>query len=144
MFIENQVRQLAVRRGYPAQRWELVTDILTGRVDGMFLWVSLIIRGLGKTSNSNVEQQLQHILSWVVTAVRPLTLEELAMACEIQNLNRLSHVNIGDLVQGIRGDIGLCGPILTIRNGHVNLIHQSAKVFFFSTITIMVPLRHII
>jgi ankyrin repeat protein len=158
-FINEKVNALAKRRRYTAQEREIVTKALTSKANGMFLWVSLIIKDLERTPKSKVHQRLEtlpktlfevyagilskieesaaervkHILTWVVTALRPLNLEELAVACELHRLDEVKDVNMDDFLESIRGDIGLCGPILAIRAGHVELVHQSAKDFLLST-----------
>jgi ankyrin repeat protein len=155
LFVKKQVEPLAERRGYTTHQRETVIKTLVEKANGMFLWVSLIIDDLERTPICNIERRLQelpntlhrlyekilarvdlgavervkHILTWVVTAFRPLTVQELAIACELQQLHGLGHINIEDLVNYIKGDIGLCGPLLTIRTGYVNLVHQSAKDF---------------
>jgi ankyrin repeat protein len=155
LFVKKQVKPLAERRGYTTHQRETVIKTLVEKANGMFLWVSLIIDDLERTPICNIERRLQelpntlhrlyekilarvdlgavervkHILTWVVTAFRPLTVQELAIACELQQLHGLGHINIEDLVNYIKGDIGLCGPLLTIRTGYVNLVHQSAKDF---------------
>jgi len=158
VFVKKKVRVLAERRRYTEQQRGFVTETLIDKANGMFLWVSLVIADLEKTPPSQIKQRLnelpktlfglyqgilekvdefaiarvKHILQWVTTAFRPLSLKELALACEIQELDGLRQVNMDDIVQCIKGDIGLCGPILTIRNEHVNLVHQSAKDFFLT------------
>jgi ankyrin repeat protein len=157
-FIKEKVNALARRRGYTAQEREIVTEALTSKANGMFLWVSLIIKDLEKTPGSKIQQRLEtlpktlfevyvgilskieesaaarvkHILTWIVTALRPLNLEELALACELHRLDEVNEVNMDDFLESIRGDIRLCGPILTIREGRVELVHQSAKDFLLS------------
>jgi ankyrin repeat protein len=157
-FVKEKVNALAKRRGYTAHEREIVTEALTSKANGMFLWVSLIIRDLEKTPRSKIQQRLEtlpktlfevyggilskieeyaaervkHILTWIVTAVRPLGLEELAVACELHTLDEAGEVLMGDFLESIRGDIRLCGPILTIREGYVELVHKSAKDFLLS------------
>jgi ankyrin repeat domain-containing protein 50 len=155
IFIKKQVNSLAQRRGYSAKVQSIIKETLSERASGMFLWVSLIVRDLEGIPTSRVQSRLdalprtlyelyerilvkvnpsaadrvRHILMWTVTAIRPFSLEELAIACEFQESSESSRMNMDELVQSIKGDIGLCGPILNIRKGRVNLIHQSAKDF---------------
>lgn len=158
VFVEKQVRVLAKRRGYNDQQRAFVTESLVEKANGMFLWVSLVITDLEKTPPSHIGRRLNElpktlfgfyqgilakidefaieriksILQCVGTAFRPLSLEELAIACEIYQTHQISEVNMDDLLQCIKGDIGLCGPILTTRNEYVSLVHQSAKDFFLA------------
>jgi hypothetical protein len=157
-FVKEKANALAKRRGYTAQERGIVTEALTSKANGMFLWVSLIIKDLEKTPRGKIQQRLEtlpktlfevyggilskieesnaervkHILTWIVTALRPLRLEELAVACELHTLDEAGQVIMDDFLESIRGDIRLCGPILTIREGFVELVHQSAKDFLLS------------
>jgi hypothetical protein len=58
-FIKEKVNALAKRRGYTAQEREIVTEALTSKANGMFLWVSLIIKDLEKTPGSKIQQRLE-------------------------------------------------------------------------------------
>ncbi len=152
MYIDSQVLALAERRHYTDKQHDSVVKALRNGANGMFLWVALIINDLQRTPISRINQRLselpkslhevynnilakidnsaidrvQNILTVIVTAVRPLTLEELAIACSLLE-NPIAGLDSHDLVKCIRGDIELYGPIITIRLGRVNLIHQSVK-----------------
>lgn len=158
IFIKSQVQTLAKRCRYTPEMQQLVTDVLLAKANGMFLWVSLIIKDLSRTPIRHIEQRLKDlpaslyelydsllakvdlsatdrvrcILEWVVTAFRPLAVEELAIACEIASLDPANPPNMEDLVSSMKWDIGLCGPLLTIRYGVVHLVHQSAKDYLLN------------
>lgn len=159
VFIDIQVRALAKRCRHTLAQQELITNALRSKANGMFLWVALIVKDLFKTPAKSIEQRLQHlpktlfqvyddilskvdessvervklILMWVTTAYRPLSLEELALACE-PDLNCANPSNLECLVDELKRDIDLCGPILMVRYRFVHLIHQSAKDYLFSKI----------
>jgi ankyrin repeat protein len=61
------------------------------------------------------------ILRWVITALRPLTLKELAIATRI----KYSRADSSDQV--IQDHIGFCGSLLKINGTQVRLLHRSVK-----------------
>lgn len=121
------------------------------KANGTFLWVSLIIKELEKAESWELlevlkemptdltavyERMLRHIkylerrnpefcqniLSTVFTAYRPLSLAELGMLSSLLN-------EISANFKSIKKLITLCGSFLTIRDGCIYFIHQSAKDF---------------
>ncbi|PKK54018.1 hypothetical protein CI102_1212 [Trichoderma harzianum] len=128
-----------------------VRDIMRRKAHGTFLWVSLVIGELDAASSWEVQhivkelpeslkevyrrmiRQIQEhkqriaeqcwpLLSTAAVAYRPLRLEELALLAGVQD-------NISDKPQFITEVVNLCGSFLTILNGTVYIIHQSAKEF---------------
>jgi ubiquitin carboxyl-terminal hydrolase 14 len=80
-----------------------------------------------------VEEEISNILKHVIFAFRPLTLLELAIACEIQQDCQYASSIRSYSLDGIRGDIELCGPLLKVQSdGSVHLIHHSAKDFLLT------------
>lgn len=158
IFIRSRVQALAKRCRYTPEMQQLVMEALLAKANGMFLWASLIIKDLSRTPIRQIEQRVKDlpaslyglydsilakvdqsatdrvkcILEWVVTAFRPLTIEELALACEIASLDAASPPDMEDLVSSMKWDIGLCGPLLTVRYGVVHLVHQSAKDYLLN------------
>lgn len=114
-----------------------------------FLWVALVCQNLEKSSRLNTLAMLntfppgldplyermirlicssdivhlcKQILAFMASIYRPITLNELTSFAELPDGAR------NDL-QSWTEVIGLCGSFLTIRDGTVYFVHQSAKVF---------------
>ena len=135
--------------------------------DGMYLWVSLTLDELAKTASGNVEQVLRStprnlderyksflsqirkksrdwafkIFLLVVTALRPLSIEELYCALKVWE-GGSDYVNKPldeDTLHNFKEDLVLCGPIIRVQctdpqvsaSGHssVTLVHPTAKEF---------------
>lgn len=154
LFVAGKVSEVASARKYDAALVEEVYNVVCGGANGMFLWCAMILGELKKTPLWGVRKKLKalpkglyemydsilraihpdaietarHILQWVVTTMRPLSLQELAYAMGTQYSMMHDAENI-PFAYDIEGDVSLCGPILTIRDGHIHLIHQSAKDF---------------
>lgn len=62
------------------------------------------------------------ILRWVTMAFKPLRLEELAVAVNVQPASPLIT-----LEQAISDEIALCAPFVKIQKQEVTLVHQSAR-----------------
>ena len=148
-FIEVKVNELSKYRRYPEPLRVHVKDVFLDRAKGTFLWVGIVANELRNCRISEVENFLDlipsgleglyarmllqindrqretaaKILSWVVMAVRPLTLSELSAA--IGPSIRPSVGLSGD--EAIRDQVAFCGYFLTIKEDKVGLIHQSAK-----------------
>lgn len=128
-----------------------VGNIMRRKAHGTFLWVSLVIGELDAASSWEVQhivkelpeslkevyrrmvRQIQKhrrriaeqcwlLLSTAAAAYRPLRLDELALLAGIRD-------NISDTPRFITEVVDLCGSFLTILNGIVYMIHQSAKEF---------------
>lgn len=128
-----------------------VRDVMRRKAHGTFLWVALVIGELDEASSWEVQhivkelpeslkevyrrmiKQIQEhkqriakqcwlLLSTAAVAYRPLRLDELALLAGIQD-------SISDKPQLIAEVVKLCGSFLTILNGIVYIIHQSAKDF---------------
>jgi len=125
-----------------------------------FLWVALVVEQLSNSPSDRIEEcllelpndlygvyeqilknigsneralvRIKEILLWVVTALRPLTVEELAFACSVDRDKRreIGSVDLESRSVRIGADVRFCEPILSIRNGVVGLVHQSVKDFF--------------
>ncbi|KAH0553451.1 hypothetical protein GP486_006481, partial [Trichoglossum hirsutum] len=126
-----------------------VRDILHRKANGTFLWVALVIQELEKPESwdplrvvedvptglyqlyDRMVNQIQHltkrnsevcrlILSIATVAYRPLYLAEMGSLCGLPG-------QISALTENVRKIVSMCGSFLTIRDGQVYLIHQSAK-----------------
>ncbi|KAL7785180.1 hypothetical protein V8C37DRAFT_394617, partial [Trichoderma ceciliae] len=128
--------------------------LMREKANGTFLWVSLIIKELEKAESwelmevvkemptdltavyKRMLRQIKHlerrnpefcqnILSTVFTAYRPLSLAELGILSSLPN-------EISENFKAIKKLIIMCGSFLTIREGNIYFIHQSAKDFLSS------------
>ncbi|KAH7358175.1 hypothetical protein B0T11DRAFT_319313 [Plectosphaerella cucumerina] len=156
LFVETEVERLSTLRGYSEELQDTVGLALVEGADGMFLWAALMVKVLETTPVSRVRERLASlpsgidelydrilaevpedlvstvsaILKWVAFAFRPLSIDELGVACALDSAPYESIASIPEEVRtGIRGDLGLCGPILKVKNDHVHLVHQTTKEY---------------
>jgi ankyrin repeat protein len=153
-YVKQRVQEIARVRHYNVSLAARVEEFVSSESNGMFLWASLILKDLEKTPlravdsklrsppkglwhvydsllqamHDDVRETTRDILSLVVTAIRPLTLHELAMVMRFQR-DKKACPRYDSSLADIEGDIQLCGPILVIRDDSVHLVHQSAKDF---------------
>jgi hypothetical protein len=137
-----------------------VKDQLNRKSDGTFLWVALVVEGLRKCEFEeeildalvaipkdligvykkiiNQINGLEHrrrdicmtVLSMAVLAYRPLHISE------------MRHLTGRHKEKDVERAVGLCGSFLTVRNGYIYLIHQSAKDFLDSEYTTSILPKH--
>ncbi|ETS77053.1 hypothetical protein PFICI_10927 [Pestalotiopsis fici W106-1] len=149
-FIDYKVDQLARTKPYKKDTTkEAVRRHLMGNAEGTFLWVALVCQELASPKVAErhtlsmlnsfpaglddlYERMTEHlfesvdakicreILALVSIVYRPITLDEL------KGLVRSTEDLDQDEVQSI---IELCGSFLTLREGTVYFVHQSAKEF---------------
>jgi ankyrin repeat protein len=81
---------------------------------------ALYSRMLRKVSSSKREA-IVAMLNWIVLAIRPLTPSELSTAITCQAPGNM------DRAQFTRDLITICQPFISVQNGSVLLVHQSAK-----------------
>ncbi|KAF2878163.1 NACHT domain-containing protein [Massariosphaeria phaeospora] len=151
VFIEHKVSELAQRRKYDKQTQDAVFKRLTSNANDTFLWVALVCQDLEKTAKRNIlkkldsfppglnalyERMMQHIgasddaelckqvLASIALVYRPITLAELVVLTEL-----LDDITDEAEVQEV---IGLCGSFLTLREGTVYFVHQSAQDFLLA------------
>ncbi|KAK2589778.1 hypothetical protein QQS21_012549 [Conoideocrella luteorostrata] len=153
IFVESKVKDLKARKKYPRSTTKFITQELTSRAEGTFLWVALACEELNKVSSVEAKRTIRHIpsglpkvyqsileqvsdenlgivkkiLGWVFVAFRPLLLEELHVACNVAE-----ELGDGeDEIQFTIDCIGFCGSLISIQKTHfgdtVQLIHQSAR-----------------
>jgi hypothetical protein len=147
-YIDYKISQLILLQHEEAPQ-EQVRNQLRQKSDGTFLWVALVVqdlqkcrllgdvsqvlektpKGLTPLYNRMLRQikqlQDQHrdlcflVLSIVILAFRPLNLLEM---CHLSGM----HEKVSD-VEDLERAVGMCGSLLTIRDGFIYFVHQSAK-----------------
>ena len=152
VFIQDKVRQLAERKNYDDKMRDTVLDHLSLHANDTFLWVALVCQNLENTPrwktlaklnrfppglSSLYERMMQQIcnlediddtnickriLALIAIVYRPITLKELTSLIEV-------HEDVADNIVWLQEIIGLCGSFLTIRQGTIYFVHQSAKDF---------------
>jgi ankyrin repeat domain-containing protein 50 len=149
-YIAAKVAELSSAQDFSEKMAAQVQQALLAGADSTFLWVGFMAnelegrnwdqiqeilhsvpKGLGGVYQRLLQQldnkeELAPILQWVVLAVRPLTLEELTIAAGIQPSNSLSATAV------TLAHLRLCGLLVKVEGGIVNLVHESAKEFFQS------------
>ncbi|KAL5085236.1 hypothetical protein Trisim1_012508 [Trichoderma cf. simile WF8] len=150
IYIEHRISCLHSIKHNQDQRDEL-RDVLRQKANGTFLWVSLVVKELEDVQSWEVMEvvkempvdltavyrrmtgQIRHqrrgnakfcwkILSTIFTAYYPLSLGELGILSGLPK-------EISEHAESIVKLVALCGSFLTIRQGIVYFIHQSAKDF---------------
>ncbi|KAI9903260.1 hypothetical protein N3K66_002612 [Trichothecium roseum] len=148
-YIEHKVAQLARTKKYDPETSAAVQDYLTLNASGAFLWVALVCLELAHpnlrkwqtldrlqsfspgldslyaemmkhVSNSDDAELFMNILAIASTVYRPVTLDELGILAE--PLAKFDRKYLPDIIQS-------CGSFLTLREGVVSFVHQSAKDF---------------
>jgi len=117
--------------------------------DGTFLWIALVCQNLEKIPRRKAVAKLstfppgldslyermiaqiyssddaelyKQILASIAIVYRPITLKELTSLVVMLN-------NMADDLISVQEEIGFCGSFLTIREGTIYFVHQSAKDF---------------
>jgi hypothetical protein len=172
LFVDSEVERLGTLRGYSEELQNTVRQALIRGADGMFLWAALMVEVLETTPILNVRERLASlpsgideiydqilakipedlvstvsaILKWATFAFRPLSINELGIACALDRAPYKSIASIPlEALCGIRGDLALCGPILKVKNDRVHLLHQTTKEYLIrrrdkvTTISALLP-----
>ncbi|GAP88112.1 putative NACHT and Ankyrin domain protein [Rosellinia necatrix] len=132
-----------------------VHDTILSRAEGTFLWAGFVMDELCKKRTcteiqetletipkglraifdrmmhqirSNQRHKTLLIFHWVTFAVRPLTLEELAVVTGIQPSPPITAK------QATYDEVDLCGPFLEVHENKVNFVHQSAKDYLLQMV----------
>ncbi|PKK48900.1 hypothetical protein CI102_6562 [Trichoderma harzianum] len=150
IYIGHRISRLRSVHHNQGQRDEL-RDALREKANGTFLWVSLVMKELEDVQSWEVTEvvkempmdlsavyrrmisQIRHqrrgnakfcwkILSTIFTAYYPLNLGELGILAGLPN-------EISEHFERIKQLVTMCGSFLTIREGTIYFIHQSAKDF---------------
>ncbi|KAH6654591.1 hypothetical protein BKA67DRAFT_517795 [Truncatella angustata] len=148
-YIEYKVDQLEKSKKYDEKTKDAVRHYLTSNADGTFLWVALVCHQLAdqkvqkrhtigtlrsfppglnalykrmieQISESKDAEVCREILALVSTVYQPVSVDELkGLVLSLKDLGQ-------DEVQEI---IASCGSFLTLREGSIFFVHQSAKDF---------------
>jgi hypothetical protein len=156
-FVSARVKELKRIEGFTGKAQSHVEQTLLSRAQGTFLWVGFAMHELlQKTTCTEVLETLnkipqglfavysrlllqipeerretsRQILQWVSTALRPLSLAELASAVDVEATSGLMTIE-----QAIRDKIAFCGPFLKIEGEIVGLVHQSAQDYLLREAT---------
>ncbi|KAG7110413.1 Vegetative incompatibility protein HET-E-1 like [Verticillium longisporum] len=156
VYIQRQVDDLDLEERFSREMRDTVQEYLVTNANDTFLWVALVCHeliqlGTGKQRMLDTLQSFPpgldelygrmvriiknyrsrdtklciHILATLSVAYRPIALDELAVLIEASE-------GYKDGVQTLQEDIRLCGSFLTLRDGVVYFVHQSAKDYLLS------------
>ncbi|GKT96934.1 LOW QUALITY PROTEIN: beta transducin-like protein HET-E4s [Colletotrichum tofieldiae] len=152
-YIEYKVDQLVRSKRYDSATRDAVQQHLVSNADDTFLWVALVCqeladpkvrrrhtrarlhlfppgldplyaRMMGHVFSSDDAELCRQVLSLVSVVYRPLSLAELASLVESlgDHADDANYLNLEEI-------IATCGSLLTVREGVVYFVHQSAKDF---------------
>ncbi|KAK1974645.1 LOW QUALITY PROTEIN: WD40-repeat-containing domain protein [Colletotrichum cereale] len=150
-YIQYKVDQLARSKKYDCNTRDAVQQHLASNANDTFLWVALVCQELadpkvrkwhtraklhtfppgldslyarmvGRVFSSGDADVCRQVFGLVSVAYRPLSLTELACLAE-------SLEEYADDADSLEEIIGTCGSLLTLREGVVYFVHQSAKEF---------------
>jgi hypothetical protein len=148
-FIQWKVDELAMRNNYKSVVRNAVQQHLALNANGTFLWVALVSQELSNLSawkaikklkefpsglNALYQQMLDQIVSSedaelcigilavASTVYRPITLHELVVLVDMPDEVASEHEALVEI-------IGYCRSFLTLREGAIFFVHQSAKEF---------------
>ncbi|KAF1958418.1 WD40 repeat-like protein [Byssothecium circinans] len=152
IYIQHKVHQLAQRKNYYDKTRDAVLRHLSSHANDTFLWVALVCQDLEMIPRWNTVARLnafppgvnclyermmqqicnldnadlyKRILASIATVYRPITLTELTSIVEMPE-------DMADDLESLPEIISLCGSFLTIRDGTIYFVHQSAKDFLFT------------
>ncbi|RKK66726.1 hypothetical protein BFJ69_g15146 [Fusarium oxysporum] len=151
-FIDEKVANLRKRKHYSNQVTNQVTTALKDKAEGTFLWVGLACEELDVVASKDAANYLQAlpkglhllynrlldtalkpegerdtircILSFVVASLRPLSLSELSVACQLHE-----EEDEETRIQFTRDEVASCRLMVIIQDDKVLLLHQSVKDF---------------
>ncbi|GFF66485.1 hypothetical protein IFM62136_06637 [Aspergillus lentulus] len=153
IFIEQKVKELSIKKHYSANVRRNVAAILNDKAEGTFLWAGLacgeLIRVRSRDAVATLEKlpsglsfmykkmldmavedrqedgsTIIQLLTAIVIARRPLTLLELAEACNLYGTD-----DPEDRVAYVREDVFDCRLLVVIHDDRVMLLHKSVKDF---------------
>ncbi len=151
-YIKEKTLQLAELKKYDDKTRDAVQNHLVSNANDTFLWVALVCKNLEKTRKSMTLVHLsdfprgldglyqrmmeqvcdsddfdlcKRILASTAIAYRPITLKELTSLAEMPE-------DMPDDQDSLREIVGLCGSFLTVREGTIYFVHQSAKDYLLT------------
>jgi hypothetical protein len=148
-YIGYKVDRLARHKKYDKETRDAVENHLTSNADGTFLWVALVCqelagpkvrkrhtlntlksfppgldslydRMIGNIGDSKDAGLCREVLAIASVVYRPITLDELKVL--VESLEDLDQDDLEEI-------IGSCSSFLTLREGVIYFVHQSAKDF---------------
>ncbi|KAJ5372779.1 hypothetical protein N7517_004785 [Penicillium concentricum] len=156
-FIRHKVWELTKQKKYTVETSDAVSQHLFSNAHGTFLWVALVCQELAKAARwkGNARSLLiafppgleslytqmikrihdhdpadaelcKRILGVVLLVYRPITLDELLALVDIPEAITTDEQYSAEIV-------GACGSFLTIREGVIFFVHQSAKDFLLQS-----------
>lgn len=150
IYIREKVHQLARLKDYDEETREAVRNYLSANANNTFLWVALVCQNLEKYQRWKVLRMLREfppgldslykqmmnqvldmddasdvslckqILAITTSVYRPITLRELGHLIDVPR-------HLSDDIDFLEEIVALCGSFLTIRDGTIYFVHQSAK-----------------
>jgi hypothetical protein len=153
IFIEHKVHQLAQEKKYDDKIQDAVLQHLFSNANGTFLWVALVCQNLKSIPRARIRTRLtsfppgldsfyermmaqicksddselcQQILATIATVYAPITLTEVASLVGLLE-------DTSDDIDSLYEIISLCGSFLTIREGTIYFVHQSAKDYLLTS-----------
>ncbi|KAF1954893.1 hypothetical protein CC80DRAFT_448618 [Byssothecium circinans] len=153
LFIDERVARLQKKKRYTEKVKNSVTKALKDKAEGTFLWVGLACVELNTVQSNKAVKLLQElpkglhslyrkllgtaleletggkdtikrILSFVAVSLRPLSLLELSVACQLHQ-----DEDEEERIQFMREEVASCRLIVIVQDEKVLLLHQSAKDF---------------
>jgi hypothetical protein len=160
VYIRQKVGELAQLKGYDDATRDAVHRHFTDNSNNTFLWVALVYQELANPKtrkwhtlnalknfppglDSLYQRMMEHIrdsndadlckqiLAVISVAYRPVTLQEL-----ISLVNSLA--SFGDDLESLEEIIASCGSFLTLREGILYFVHQSAKEFLLDKASVQI------
>ncbi|ROT38618.1 hypothetical protein SODALDRAFT_339955 [Sodiomyces alkalinus F11] len=126
-YIQYKMAQLVSKKKYDERTRDAVQSYLVANADGTFLWVALVCQALADT---NVRKRhTMQMLNSFPPGLDALYEKMLNHTHELQGLIESMEDVDEDEVEEI---IGSCGSFLTLREGVVYFVHQSARDFLLN------------
>ncbi|KAF3168235.1 hypothetical protein TWF788_010965 [Orbilia oligospora] len=144
------IRHKVDKLGYRGKLRDTVSQYLLANAQSTFLWVALVCQELQNVPQLRVQKKLQEfppgldmlyrrmvdqiynsddakfcesVIAVMLVVRRPITLKELMTLVDIPDLEPDDDLNS----ESLREIVQLCGSFLTVRDGVISFVHQSAK-----------------
>ncbi|KAJ5737281.1 uncharacterized protein N7483_002406 [Penicillium malachiteum] len=164
--IRYKVQELAERKKYSESVAQKVAQTLNEKAEGTFLWIGIACEALSQVQSRKAIETLETfpqglnalyqslfdaavessdaddylhmvmIFKVVTFALRPLTIVEIAEACQLY-LDK----DIGTRVQFTHDIIDMCRLLIVVDNGYLRLLHESVRDFLMASVIEMTPLK---